>query len=140
MQAGYFILVAMGVFVALILAAARIGRRAVLALTPDEKARLVDASAHTSLVWFVLAALLAGAWFAVVLFLPGATPSLAPLVVCLFLLLSSLALASTYRRYRQLGLPSAFLRAVAVSRMLRLLGVAVLLGALVFFLRQAAPA
>jgi hypothetical protein len=137
MHASYLIPIGAGVFVALVLVAARITRRALLALAPEDKARLVDAAAQTSLVWFVLAVLLAGVWLAVVLARPTATLALAPLALALFLLLSGFSFASTYRRYKRLGLPPAFLRALALSRALRLCAAAVLFGTLILYLGRA---
>jgi hypothetical protein len=130
------LIAACGAFTAIVLIAARVTRRALVTLTTEEKARLVDEAAQTPVSWFLLAVVLAGAWLAVVFTKPELALTVGPIVLSLFLLLSVSAFAVTYRRYRQVGLPPAFLRAFAVSRVLRLGAAALLFTIILFWLRR----
>ncbi len=137
MNPDYLILFGAVVFLALVFTAAGITRRSLLALTPDEKALLVDAAANTRLGWFMAAVVLAGAWLAVVLYRPQASVAFAPVVAGLFLVLSAFSSASTYRRYRRIGLPQNFLHDFARSKALRLFGAAAFFATLIAYLWKA---
>ena|SRR6185295_5917841 len=123
-------------FFVLMLVAAKVTKKSLALLATEDKAKLVDVAAKTSLGWFL--ALVAGVvvwlWFALRQPRGSAVATIAALAY--FLLLSALAALSTFRRYRSAGLPDSFLRQFLIARGLRLLGAVILFGTMALWLTQ----
>jgi hypothetical protein len=117
-------------FVVLMFVAKGIARRSLLALSTDEKARLVDLAAGTSRVWSVAFLALIGLWVASAYRLRSTFPYATVGVLVGMLLLSSTAAYSTYGRLRIAGMPSSYLRDFWVARSLVLAGALLLFAAL----------
>lgn len=109
-------------FVLLVLAATRILKGSIAALTKDEKVKLVDAATRTPTYWFLIMVAIFASWVAIVAYRPQFTVVATCAVLALILALSTTAGLFTYRAYQRLGLPQQFLNAFLLSRGLRLLG------------------
>ncbi len=112
-------------FVVLALIAARISKQSLAALSTQDKAHLVDVAARTPIYWFLITVALFGSWLAIVIARPSLAPTVTPVALSLIIVLSSTVFLVTYRQYRRIGLPPAFMRAFVLSRALRLVGAAV---------------
>jgi 1,4-dihydroxy-2-naphthoate octaprenyltransferase len=121
-----------GAFILCTLVSGSLTRKALLALTDTEKARLVDVTARTSFGWFFFFIALFIAWF-VVAQLWSAYWFVA--VVALFvavMTLSVVASVRTHARYRAAGLPSSFLTTFVRARALRVMGAALFFSVIVY--------
>ncbi len=117
------------VFIGCIVAAGREARAALSVLGVEDKAKLVDIALSTGKLGSLLTLTMFVAWFATVyLARSWFVPATIGLLAAILLVFAGKSVQS-YRRYRQAGMPAAFLAGVARSRTLRLAGAAVFFAA-----------
>lgn len=110
------------VFVVLALLAARIAKRALAALTKEEKVTLVDVAAKTPASFFLLYCVLLATWFGI-LSLAREYATIATCVTLgLVIALSGVSAIASWRVYKEAGLPAAFLKDFVIARSLRFIG------------------
>jgi hypothetical protein len=129
------LLVGLGVFFACSLAGTQISRRALLALSPDQKVGLVDLAARGRGLGVLIAALLVGAYFVALTSFARPDLALAALMV-LAAVTAVAALLAGQRRLRRLGLRRDQARQFLLGAGTRLAGLIGLLVAVYASLRR----
>jgi len=105
-----------------IIMAMRISQKALAALMPDEKVKLVDLAAKTPVYGFVLLALVVAVWLSVCFFMKQYSIVATTACLAVILLMSIISAMTMHKLLRKAGLPEAFLRSYLLARTLRLLG------------------
>jgi hypothetical protein len=120
------VIVAAIAFLILATWAATLIKKALAALTPDEKARFVDASTATPIYWSLITVALFAAWIWIIYRRPQFMAAASGIGLAAVLSLFAINSLTAYGRYRAAALPASFLRTFLLTRAMRFLGAALL--------------
>ncbi|HXU29091.1 MAG TPA: hypothetical protein VN851_00810 [Thermoanaerobaculia bacterium] len=110
------------VFLMFIVIAAQIQRKALAALSTEDKAKVVDVATRTSLGWFLAAIGFLVAFFVTIRMWPERTEIASTAALVAVLALGVAGGVSTYRRYQIAGMPKDFLKKFILARTIRTAG------------------